>query len=151
MAYTPTQWTTGDDVTATKLNKMENGIANAGNTLIVTDTSGTLDKTFAEIYNALADGISCFVKFKNGTSPDLDNDYTYYVVIAPIVRVYKYSSEYRVFVAYSSSSTVNNNIYTAGTPAIWSYSATDSQSYPTFYREVSVLGSNSIVYNTTYR
>ena len=30
MAYTPTQWNTGDDVTATKLNKMENGIANAG-------------------------------------------------------------------------------------------------------------------------
>ena len=30
MAYTPTTWVTGDDVTATKLNKMENGIANAG-------------------------------------------------------------------------------------------------------------------------
>ena len=30
MAYTPTTWNTGDDVTATKLNKIENGIANAG-------------------------------------------------------------------------------------------------------------------------
>ncbi len=29
MAYTPTTWVTGDDVTATKLNKIENGIANA--------------------------------------------------------------------------------------------------------------------------
>lgn len=30
MAYTPTTWTTGDTVTATKMNKIENGIANAG-------------------------------------------------------------------------------------------------------------------------
>lgn len=30
MAYTPTTWNTGDDVTAMKLNKLEQGIANAG-------------------------------------------------------------------------------------------------------------------------
>ena len=30
MAYTPTTWVTGDTVTATKMNKIENGIANAG-------------------------------------------------------------------------------------------------------------------------
>ena len=31
MSYTPTTWTTGDTVTASALNKIENGIANAGN------------------------------------------------------------------------------------------------------------------------
>ena len=30
MAYTPTNWTTGDTITATKLNKMEQGIAEGG-------------------------------------------------------------------------------------------------------------------------
>ena len=30
MSYTPTTWQTGDTITATKLNKIENGIANAG-------------------------------------------------------------------------------------------------------------------------
>lgn len=30
MAYTPTNWVTGDTVTATKLNKLEQGVANAG-------------------------------------------------------------------------------------------------------------------------
>lgn len=30
MAYTPTNWTTGDTITATKLNKMEQGIADGG-------------------------------------------------------------------------------------------------------------------------
>ena len=30
MAYTPTTWATGDTITATKLNKLEQGVANAG-------------------------------------------------------------------------------------------------------------------------
>ena len=30
MSYTPTNWTTGDTITASALNKIENGIANAG-------------------------------------------------------------------------------------------------------------------------
>lgn len=30
MSYTPTTWTTGDTITATKLNKMEQGIADGG-------------------------------------------------------------------------------------------------------------------------
>ena len=34
MSYTPTTWTTGDTITATKLNKIEQGIANAGGALI---------------------------------------------------------------------------------------------------------------------
>ena len=35
MSYTPTTWATGDTVTATKLNKMEQGIANAGSVAVV--------------------------------------------------------------------------------------------------------------------
>ena len=31
MAYTPTTWTTGDTITASAMNKIEQGIANAGN------------------------------------------------------------------------------------------------------------------------
>lgn len=30
MSYTPTTWVTGDTITATKLNKLEQGVANAG-------------------------------------------------------------------------------------------------------------------------
>lgn len=48
MAYTPTEWQTGDIITATKLNNMEQGIANAG-VLQVRDNNGTLDKTWKEI------------------------------------------------------------------------------------------------------
>ena len=44
MSYTPTTWTTGDTITATKLNKIEQGIANAGgggvDCIIYTDSNG---------------------------------------------------------------------------------------------------------------
>ena len=30
MAYTPTNWQTGDTITAEKLNKLENGVASGG-------------------------------------------------------------------------------------------------------------------------
>lgn len=47
MAYTPTTWTTGDTITASAMNKIENGIANAGGISIdvqvwQVDSSGTL-------------------------------------------------------------------------------------------------------------
>ena len=63
MSYTPTTWATGDTVTATKMNKIEQGIAASGvDPLIVglkeTPTIGVaqLDKTFGEIYTAYASG-----------------------------------------------------------------------------------------------
>ena len=51
MAYEPTVWKSGDVVTSAKLNKIEQGIANAG-AMIVHDNDGTLDKTWQEIYDA---------------------------------------------------------------------------------------------------
>lgn len=57
MSYTPTNWKSGDVVTSTKLNKLEQGVANAGgggSALVVTlnVAEGTLDKTWEEIYEA---------------------------------------------------------------------------------------------------
>lgn len=50
MSYSPTTWESGDTITSAKLNKMEQGIANAG-TLIVHANNGTLDKTWQEIHD----------------------------------------------------------------------------------------------------
>lgn len=63
MAYTPTTWVTGDTITAVKLNNMEQGIANAGGTLICHYTVDAqaqkliLDKTAQEIIDALSSGV----------------------------------------------------------------------------------------------
>lgn len=48
MSYTPINWQTGDQITAAKLNAMDQGIANAG-VLTVHSTNNTLDKTWQEI------------------------------------------------------------------------------------------------------
>jgi len=62
MSYTPTQWQTGDTITAEKLNNMESGIENANEPFVVTltptaaDMSGTMDKTVGEIYEAYQAG-----------------------------------------------------------------------------------------------
>lgn len=48
MPYEPTNWKSGDVVTSAKLNKIEAGIASGG-VFVVTDTAGTLDKTWKEI------------------------------------------------------------------------------------------------------
>lgn len=60
MSYTPTNWSRGDVVTSAKLNKLENGVADAsgGGVLVVNaeidpETGiATLDKTWQEIYDS---------------------------------------------------------------------------------------------------
>lgn len=86
MSYTPTQWQTGDTITAEKLNNMERGIENANEPFIVTltptagDFSGTMDKTVGEIYEAWTAGEKIIFKLDISgiTSP---GDY-YYVECA---------------------------------------------------------------------
>ena len=71
MSYTPTNWSSGDIVTAEKLNKIEQGIAEAlsseasdipeqtssGQTLLVVHINNhTMDKTFGEIKDTLEQG-----------------------------------------------------------------------------------------------
>lgn len=50
MAYTPTNWKSGDVVTSAKLNKLEQGVASSGGVLVVhVSVGGVLDKTYREI------------------------------------------------------------------------------------------------------
>lgn len=72
MSYEKNTWKTGDVITSTKLNHMEDGIANAGGILVIGGLTfvkgqtsyqftGTADKTWQEIDNALAAGVRCVV------------------------------------------------------------------------------------------
>jgi len=68
MSYEPTNWKSGDTVTSAKLNKMEQGIANAGGggggALVVNcdAESGALDHTWQEIWDAVSETIVAIVK-----------------------------------------------------------------------------------------
>lgn len=66
MSYTPTDWKTGDVITAEKLNNMENGIENSGVLVAaITDngSSYSCDKTSAEIKAAMDAGVPAYFKF----------------------------------------------------------------------------------------
>ena len=61
MSYTPTEWKTGDIVTADKLNKLENGVASAGGggSLVCEydpDNNYALNYTYQQIADAAASG-----------------------------------------------------------------------------------------------
>ena len=59
MSYTPTSWSTGDTITAAAMNKIENGIANAGGGVsgLCTVTGDTLDKTYNDLLGMLNNGV----------------------------------------------------------------------------------------------
>ena len=57
MSYTPTTWATGDTITATKLNKMEQGIAGAGGSGLIGYENGELDKNYNELNAMLESGV----------------------------------------------------------------------------------------------
>lgn len=63
MSYEPTNWKTGDVVTSAKLNKLEQGVAGGVLVAHLDEETGNVDKTWQEIYDALADGktVTCFV------------------------------------------------------------------------------------------
>lgn len=72
MSYTPTNWQTGDTVTAEKLNKMEQGIELANDPFVITctptaaDYSGVMDVTFEEIKAAADAGKKIIFKIQTG-------------------------------------------------------------------------------------
>lgn len=73
MAYTKNTWNTGDIVSSAKLNHMEDGIANSENVFIVGgvtldqdyNITGTLDKTWQKIHDALQNKI-CVIVITDG-------------------------------------------------------------------------------------
>lgn len=69
MAYEKTTWSTGDVVTAEKLNKLEDGVQNVGDSTFVVNVefgvNGFIcDKTWAEILNAGTNGESIVLVLK---------------------------------------------------------------------------------------
>ena len=100
MSYTPTTWTTGDTITATAMNKIEQGIANAGGGVYdgydyvvrkVGDANPTLAKgNYSDLYDKLQDqDIVRGLYVENTTIGEYYDTSCDYV---PLTRTYYYSS-----------------------------------------------------------
>lgn len=147
MAYTKQTWATGDTVTASKLNHMEDGIAGGGGgAMIVTvsDVNGnfTLNKTAKEIYDALLDGTPAYIVYQYGV---LGEAYVGHLILAPIVKIYNYNDTnlIRVIALKGYIQNVGSSTDVAG-PATVIFTADGLNEYPIFYDTVYVnAGSES--------
>lgn len=138
MAYNPTTWQTGDTITATAMNKIENGIANAGSALVVQATIAegqiTCNKTVQEIYNAMTSGTPVYIAWAYGT---LGVDFTSHTYFAPVVKIYSYSTTDIIYICASVATTANvSNIAYPQTSAIAMFSATSMNGYPVYYKTI---------------
>ena len=96
MSYTPTEWNSGDVITAEKLNNIESGISNTR--LIVEEAlNGSLNKTWKEIYNALTANIPVFIKPNDGLGVTMcpvtaaDSQSGLYAVGCIVINIFDYS------------------------------------------------------------
>lgn len=82
MSYTPTVWSTGDIVSSQKLNKLEEGVKNAYEVIVINGTvtyddrtqaiyGATMETTAAEIYNAAEAGKLLIFAYTSGTSKNM--------------------------------------------------------------------------------
>ena len=138
MSYTPTTWQTGDTITATAMNKIENGIANAGSALVVQTSWGnnalTCDHTVQEIYDALTSGTPVFIAWAYGTFGVDILSHTYF---APVTKIFVYSSTNVYYVCTSVATSVNvADVDFAQGPAVALFSASSANSYPVYYKIV---------------
>lgn len=89
MAYTPTNWQTGDIITAEKLNKAERGIADAFPLVVGvrmaegSQSAMVMDKTYADIEEAIDKDLPVIMNQKVYASEDeLLGAYLYYLMSA---------------------------------------------------------------------
>lgn len=111
MSYEPTNWKSGDTVTSAKLNKIEQGIANAGGggggALIVTHSQdGTLGKTAGEIFDAFRAGQTVISRYETEFDYSINTSYNSLLIYAEYEKsdgyyFYFYEGD---FTTYSASS-----------------------------------------------
>lgn len=112
MSYEPTVWQTGDVVTAEKMNKLEQGVANSGGGgfllvhVLVSVSSATMDKTWNEINEALDNGIPAFAQTIDGDKVNIDSIYSATINDGQYV-VYAFSYENASSITFSSSNDPN--------------------------------------------
>ena len=98
MSYTPTTWTTGDTITASAMNKIEQGIANAGggggfSQYTATSSGGGIELScsYNDLVADITDGKMPYVVYSGGS-----------VTFAPLLRL-DTTEDYQAWFALSPS------------------------------------------------
>lgn len=147
MAYTPHEWSTGETITAAKLNALENGVAAGGGSLVcICEFNDELDEyaldhTVQEIYDAYMDGTPVFVKYVYGTlGPYGTGDFTSTTYLAPVTTIYgyDYDSAIRVCVSRPYDVGMKGGKTYVHSPGVTMFYASSMSDYPMWYAHVNV-------------
>lgn len=120
MAYIPTEWETGDVITAEKLNKAEEGISAAYPLLIEvavaegSQTKKVMDKTYAEIEAAIVADAPIVISQKYMADDALLGAYLYVILTCGQNQV---SNAYEVTVLTVQGGQIAVNVFAAATKA----------------------------------
>lgn len=154
MAYTPTEWSTGDTITASALNKLESGVANAGSALIVnyswnsSISNYALDKTVQEIYDAILGGTPAYIKYQYGAlGPSGTGAYVSQTMLAPIIHIYgyDYANLIRITASRPTLRSQTSDKYSLFSPSVVIFSASGMNDYPQLYATVKTTDANETV------
>lgn len=151
MSTTPIKWVTGESITTAKIQNLEYRIGTKGILIVDFDrNSDRLNKTFAEIYNAIKNGIPTYARhIFEDSGYNTDNEC--FVVLSPILSAYKYDRMYRIMELYFSRvelSGLGVRQYLAQ-PCIWNYYSTDPNGYPVFFRMI-IVDADKVIDTTNY-
>lgn len=138
MSYSPTVWNDGDTIDATKLNKIEQGIAEAssgggGGASILVVQVGTglqLQQTFSTIKDAVSNGVPVFLSYSYNS--------IYY--LCPLVALRNVSGQYRLAFSrpkYMTKAASTSSVQYVFSPCMMIYSASSPSAYPEFLENVS--------------
>lgn len=108
-----------------------------------------LDKTYAELFDMVREGkLIYFNMVANDpeTASGYDDTYDYRAYSYMLVEMYKYDNVYRCIFTNGYALNVSTS-YNVGIPAMMSFQATDSESYPVFYRRSYVKSTSLEVSN----
>lgn len=130
MSYTPTTWTTGDTITASAMNKIENGIANAGGTTWdavirlthVNNSAGDLTNSLTPtIVSGTCAGLKS--KISNGGCPCILIEYTHqsqpFRFSAPMGYI-TYIGDFGVVISVAGYSYLSNDAFLFYGRLVWS-------------------------------
>lgn len=117
MSYTPKTWNTGDTVTASDMNNIEQGIANAGVMVVEYDhttQSGVnyyhyFDKTYAEVETALKNNIPVY--YRAGDYGTTANPTIFESSLFPIFMVRSYGDNPIYYEVVGINAEISNYIF----------------------------------------
>ena len=142
MSYTAHTWEDREDITAARLNAIENALA-AATPLIVECTNvtqniwlltagDTLNKTYREIYDALKAGIPVYIRWGVPTDPEAVSPVLANASLIPVKVAYRYDTYYRIAVEWPVARGQWGNVDHVFQSTVVTFSASGVSAYPTF-------------------